>query len=57
MTYFVTDGRKAGGAYVTVTGNVKRMDGYKRIMTLMGETNIPLGDVLELESHLFSELA
>ena len=57
MTYFVPDGRKAGGAYVTVTGNVKRMDGYKRIMTLMGGTNIPLDDVLELESHLFSELA
>ena len=54
VTYFVHDERKSGGAYVTVTGQVKRVDEYERQLVLIDGTKIPLDEVLELESELFS---
>ena len=54
VVYFVPDGRKAGGSYVTVTGTVKRVNEYKRMMILMDGFQIPLDDIVELESKLFS---
>lgn len=53
VTYFVSDERKDGGAYVTVPGRVKRVDPAARVMTLTDGTNIPLEDILELESDRF----
>ena len=32
ITYFIPDERKAGGSYVTVTGNVKKIDDYQRLL-------------------------
>ena len=48
VTYFVPDERKAGGAYVTVTGIVKKVDEYERLLILADGTKIPLDDILEL---------
>lgn len=53
ITYFLPDKKKAGGTYVTVTGNVKRMDAYARSMVMADGNRIPLDDILELESVLF----
>ena len=53
VTYFIPDERKAGGAYVTVTGIVKKLDDYQRIMALTDGTMIPLDEIVELESDLF----
>lgn len=55
ITCFVPDERKDGGAYVTVTGRVKRIDPVERRMVLMDGTAISLDDVLELESEYFSQ--
>lgn len=56
VTYFVPDGRKAGGTYVTVTGNVKKLDTYQRFLVLVDGTKIPLDDILDMESELFRDL-
>ena len=56
VTYFIPDERKAGGAYVTVTGIVKKLDDFQRIMVLTDGTVIPLDEILKLESDLFREL-
>lgn len=56
VTYFVPDERKAGGAYVTVTGIVKKLDVFQRIMVLTDGTMIPLDEIVELESNLFHGL-
>lgn len=56
VTYFLSDEKKNGGSYVTVTGNVKRIDSYERRMVMTNGTNIPLDDILEIESELFSYL-
>lgn len=53
LTYFVPDERKSGGAYVTVTGQVKKVDDYQRLLLLTDGTKIPLDDILDLESELF----
>ena len=56
VTYFVPDERKSGGAYVTVTGRVKKVDDYQRLLILTDGTKIPLDDILDIESELFSNI-
>ena len=57
VTWFRPDERKDGGAYVTVTGRLKRIDPVERVMTLQDGTSIPLEDVAELESGWLQELS
>ena len=56
VTYFVPDERKAGGAYITVTGRVKKIDDYQRLLLLTDGTKIPLDEILDMESELFRSL-
>ena len=49
-------GEKAGGAYVTVTGRIKKIDLYDRILLMEDGTGIPMKDVVELEGEIFSDL-
>ena len=53
VTYFLTDARKAGGAYVTVTGKLKRFDEYERLLILTNGKKIPMDDIADIESDLF----
>ena len=55
-TYFNPDERKSGGAYLTVTGVVKKVDDCERLLTMQDGTIIPLDDVLMIEGELFSGL-
>lgn len=50
FTYFLPDSRKEGGAYVTVTGRLKRVDELRRVILLMDGTGIPIDDVLDIQS-------
>ena len=56
FTYFVPDKKKSGGTYVSVTGTVKEIDEYERIVKLMDGTKIPIQHICGIESDLFSEL-
>ena len=56
VTYFVSDAKKSGGAYVTKNGNLKKIDGFKRWMMLTDGTKIPLDDVADIESELFRDM-
>ena len=56
VTYFVPDTRKVGGAYVSVSGRLKRINSRRRILLLDNGTEIPMDDVLELESPIFTSL-
>ena len=56
VTWFQPDGRKEGGAYVTVTGRLKKIDEVGRTLTLLDGTSIPLEDVAGLESDCFQGL-
>ena len=46
--YFEADGRKAGGAYRTVTGSAKKVDAYLGVLELTDGTSIPFDDILSL---------
>ena len=54
--YFVPDKKKSGGAYVGVTGMVKEIDEFERIVVLADGTKIPILEIYEIESGLFTEL-
>lgn len=45
IEYFVPDDRKAGGAYVTMTGVVRHVTVEKRTLVMEDETVIPLEDI------------
>lgn len=49
ITYFVPDQKKAGGVYVTVTGVIKKIDSYERVVILQGGEQIPIDDIYEVE--------
>lgn len=56
ITYFKPDERKAGGAYVTITGAIRKIDDFEQIIIMQDGTRIPMDDVLSLEGELFSVL-
>ena len=51
VTYFLPDEKKAGGAYVTVTGGLERFDPAKKTLRLSGGETIPIVDVIEIEAE------
>lgn len=55
VTYFLPDERKSGGTYLSVTGKLKRIDEYARLMLLTDGKKIPLDDIMDIESNLFGE--
>ena len=48
-TYFVSDTKKDGGAYITTTGNVKKIDKYESIIVLAEGIKIPINDIIDIE--------
>ena len=48
IDYFVPDEYKSGGAYQTVTGNVKRIDEYERLIELTNGMKIPIQNITEI---------
>lgn len=57
VTYFVPDDRKSGGAYVTHTGRVKRIDEYGGNLIMEDRTAIPLGRIAGIESGMLDAAA
>ena len=53
VTYFAPDEKKAGGAYLSREGAFKSVDRERRLIILTGKTEIPISDVLTLESDIF----
>lgn len=48
VTYFVPDGKKDGGRYVTVSGQMKKIDEYDRAVILTDGTRIPVREILDI---------
>ena len=48
FTYFQPDECKAGGAYRTITGTVKKIDEYERVIVLHGGAKLPMDDILDV---------
>ena len=48
LTYFQPDKKKAGGAYVTVSGQLKKIDDYEGALILVSGERIQIEDILEI---------
>lgn len=55
ITYFKPDDKKDGGAYITVTGCVKKIDEYELIVCLTDGMKIPIGEIIEIEGEFIEE--
>lgn len=55
IEYFVPDERKAGGAYITVTGVVRNISIAERLMILADGTAIPLDDIVSMSDAAFGK--
>ena len=56
ITYFEPDKKKAGGACVSITGVVKRIDEYEHLVIMTNGKKIRIDDIFGLESDLFYSL-
>ena len=52
ICYFKPDERKTGGACVTVTGTVKKIDDFTRCVAMADGTVIPMEDILDIKAAL-----
>ena len=48
VIYFVPDGRKFGGEYVSVKGTIKKIDEYKREVVMTDGTIIPVENIYDI---------
>lgn len=56
ITYFEPDKKKDGGAYISITGTVKRIDEYERIVLMSDDKKIRIEEIYAIESDLFYSL-
>ena len=55
FTYFQEDERKCGGAYLTVSGKVKKIEEYERQILLQDGTRLRMDDILDISSSLWEQ--
>ena len=56
ITYFVSDDKKSGGAYLTHSGIVKKIDEFERKLIMQDETVIPIEQISEIQGEIFKGL-
>lgn len=53
VTFFQADAKKCGGACITLTGHVKRIDRYRREMVFVDGRRVSIADITNIEGRLF----
>mgnify|MGYP003306360418 CR=1 FL=1 len=53
VTYFIPDSKKNGGRYITVIGNVLKIDEYKQKIFLENKIEIPISEIIEIIDALW----
>ncbi|MBQ6560039.1 MAG: hypothetical protein IJL85_04320 [Erysipelotrichaceae bacterium] len=56
IEYFVKDEKKSGGAYMSTTAVIRRVDLVERRLIAMDKRSFSFDDIRDLESPLFQEL-
>ena len=56
ITYFEPDKKKSGGAYIDITGTVKRIDEYECLVIMTDGKKIRIEDIFAIGSDLFYSL-
>lgn len=50
VTYFVPDAKKTGGAYVTTTGSIKKIDEFAGVISFTDGINVPFSMIYSIEN-------
>lgn len=56
ISYFKPDERKAGGEYIEVTGIVKKINIFERIITMQDGAIIPMDDIIAVFGDIFASM-
>ena len=56
VEYFVPDDRKAGGAYVTVTGRVRHISVAEKTLVMEDGAEIPMEDIVSMTGEIFCRI-
>ena len=56
ITYFVPDEKKAGGAYLSKTGTVRRINEYERMVEFTDRTSVAIEEIVEIGGDLFFDM-
>ena len=48
IVYFVPDLRKQGGKYITIVGNLKKINEYNKMLIINDDIKIPINDIMEI---------
>ena len=56
ITYFVPDNKKAGGAYISYSGCVKKIDEYEHTVVMEDKTVIPIEQISDIEGEMFRDM-
>ncbi len=55
ITYFVPDSKKSGGAYITKSGRVRKIDEFNHVVIFTDKTLVPIAEITEIKCELFSK--
>lgn len=55
ITYFKPDLKKTGGEYAKKSGTVKKIREYERLLIMDDLTEIPIREIISIESEVFDE--
>lgn len=53
---FVPDNKKAGGAYISCSGCVKKIDEYEHTVVMEDKTVIPIEQISDIEGEMFGDM-
>ena len=56
ITYFIPDEKRDGGKYLTVTGSVKKILEFERLVIMQSGEKIPVSKMVSIEGELFREI-
>ena len=56
VTYFAPDKKKAGGAYVNISGTVRQIDVYSKLLILENDKKIRIENIYKLDGDIFRSL-
>ena len=54
ITYFVSDSKKDGGAYITKFGIVRKIDMYNKYIFFEDNTEIPINDIIDISGNIIT---
>lgn len=52
--FFKPDEHKEGGAYISVRGNVRKIDKYEKIVIMQDGIRIPIEEIIDMTGEIFS---